>query len=338
MLSWLPSFLRQLVLLAALLSFVCSDCNLFVSTGGGQRLSWEGELVSSTNADIYSASTRWCQRVLINISSSGVSSSFGLNSRNPHVFRRVLLAERKRRDGYYCRCRNVYTRNQGTAEREDIFLVVLRYRTGLIDHFDKIIVKTRIYVTSCQKSEFTTFGKSFLQKLLPSGTIHYCIQTCFIKSQVSGSRKNISYCFISKKIKCNRQKKCFCEGPCCHAIFILSANTCVALIVARSPNFLLFWCWCHAALLCSLLLLLHSSPGNSRTEGSDSRCGTQVHAEPKRSQGISLRPSQTEPPTPDSLFTNMFGVSYLLVFLHLLLIVGEVCNNRCNLFTIILSK
>lgn len=132
MLSWLPSFLRQLVLLAALLSFVCSDCNLFVSTGGGQRLSWEGELVSSTNADIYSASTSWCQRVLINISSSGVSSSFGLNSRNPHFFRRVLLAERKRRDGYYCRCRNVYTRNQGTAEREDIFLVVLRYHTGLI--------------------------------------------------------------------------------------------------------------------------------------------------------------------------------------------------------------
>lgn len=79
-------------------------------------------------------------------------------------------------------------------------------------HFDKIILKTRIYVahhpeiTPCQKSEFTTFGKSFLQKLLPSGTIHYCTQTCFIKSQVSGSRKNRSYCFISKKIKCNRQR------------------------------------------------------------------------------------------------------------------------------------
>ena len=101
----------------------------------------------------------------MNISSSGVSSSFGLNSRNPHVFRRVILAERKRRDGYNCRCRNVYTRNQGTAEGEDVFFVVLRYHTGLFGNFDKIIVKTRIYVAHHSEitqnhvasSEFTTF-------------------------------------------------------------------------------------------------------------------------------------------------------------------------------------
>lgn len=172
MLSWLPSFLRQLVLLAALLSFVCSDCNLFVSTGGGQRLSWEGELVSSTNADIYSASTSWCQRVLINISSSGVSSSFGLNSRNPHVFRRVLLAERKRRDGYYCRCRNVYTRNQGTAEREDIFLVVLRYHTGLII----------ILIKSSWKQEFMSHHvrNQNSQHLAKVFCRNFCLQALFI--------------------------------------------------------------------------------------------------------------------------------------------------------------
>lgn len=39
--------------------------------------------------------------------------------------------------------------------------------------------------------------------------------------------------------------------------------------------------------------LLHFSSGNSRTEGSDSRCGDQVHAEPKRSQGTSWTLSLT---------------------------------------------
>lgn len=49
----------------------------------------------------------------------------------------------------------------------------------------------------------------------------------------------------------------------------------------------------HAAFFCSLLLLLlHSSAGDSWTQGSDSGCGNQVHSEPKRSQGIS--PSGTQ--------------------------------------------
>lgn len=50
----------------------------------------------------------------------------------------------------------------------------------------------------------------------------------------------------------------------------------------------------HAAFFCwLLLLLLHSSPGDSWTQGSDSGCGNQVHSEPKRSQGISLSRTQT---------------------------------------------
>lgn len=181
--------------------------------------------------------------------------------------------------------------------------------------------------------------KKFSAETLPSGTIHYSTQTCFIKSQVSGSRINRSYCFIIKKKWMKQTEEMFLWRSVlsCH-FHSFCKHLCHS---SRCPLTKLsaFWCWCHAALLCSLLLLLlHSSPGNSRTEGSDSRCGTQVHAEPKRSQGISLRPLQTEPPTQDSLFTNMFGVSYLLVIFHLLLTVGEVRNNGCNLFTIILSK
>lgn len=89
---------------------VCFDCILFVSTGGGQRLSWEGEWIASPNP-CYSR-WMWCffKRSFF-VSSSGISSSFCLNSRNPHVFRRDFLAERKRRDGYNCRCRVLCTRN-----------------------------------------------------------------------------------------------------------------------------------------------------------------------------------------------------------------------------------
>ncbi len=50
------------------------------------------------------------------LSSSGISSSLCLNSGNPHLFRRDLLAERKWRDGYNCRCRDLYTRNQGNTK------------------------------------------------------------------------------------------------------------------------------------------------------------------------------------------------------------------------------
>lgn len=102
--------------------------------------------------------------------------------------------------------------------------------------------------------------------------------------------------------------------------FILSANTRVA--ASASP----FWCR-HAALPCSLLL--RSSLGDSWTEGSDSRCGNQVHAEPKRSQGTGLRPSQS-PQTPDSLLT-VFGVSNSLwLFVDVLLTVGQIWNKKFN--------
>lgn len=86
--------------------------------------------------------------------SSGISSSFCFNSSNPHLLRRDVLAERKWRDGYNCRCRDVYTRNQGKAEdvqcptnATDIFLwivVLFGYHTGLWDH--KIITKTRLHL------------------------------------------------------------------------------------------------------------------------------------------------------------------------------------------------
>lgn len=45
----------------------------------------------------------------------GISSSFCLNSGNPHVSGWDVLAERKRRDRYHCRCRELFTRNQGNA-------------------------------------------------------------------------------------------------------------------------------------------------------------------------------------------------------------------------------
>lgn len=46
---------------------------------------------------------------------SGISSSFSLNSSHAHLIRRVVLPERKRRDSFNCRRRELHTRNQGTV-------------------------------------------------------------------------------------------------------------------------------------------------------------------------------------------------------------------------------
>lgn len=124
------------------------------------------------------------------------------------------------------------------------------------------------------------------------------------------SRKKLILLLYCEKFYMERSKFSFSyEVLCCCAIFILPANTvcccCRCPLTKLSAS--------HFLMLSlprfSASLLLHSSPGDSRTEGSDSRCGIQVHAEPKRSQGISLRPLTELLLTPDSLLTKKFGVS-----------------------------
>lgn len=112
--SFLPLSLSLFSPVASISSCVCSKSISSVSTGGGQRLSWEGEWNTSLNAV-----SRWSlASALKNLvfSSAGISSSFCLNSRNSHVLRWNFLTERKWRDGYNCRCRDLITRNQGNVE------------------------------------------------------------------------------------------------------------------------------------------------------------------------------------------------------------------------------
>lgn len=60
----------------------------------------------------------WCKRrhLFISLPSSGISSSFCLNSGNPHVFGRDFLAKRKLRDGRNSRCRDLSEGNQGNRD------------------------------------------------------------------------------------------------------------------------------------------------------------------------------------------------------------------------------
>lgn len=96
----------------------CANCFAFVSAGRGQRLSGEGKRKAFLkNVPLRLEAIGHTENISYLKSFSGVSSSFCLNGRDPHVSGWDILAERKLRDSRDPRCRNIFEGNQGNWDR-----------------------------------------------------------------------------------------------------------------------------------------------------------------------------------------------------------------------------